>query len=80
VNLGIALAGGHRLNEALAQFGAAVHLAPGYVNAHFNLAGTLAASGRVDEAIGEYTETLRLQPDFAEAQRGLDECTRRRGK
>ncbi|HBZ71078.1 MAG TPA: hypothetical protein DEP35_15635, partial [Deltaproteobacteria bacterium] len=45
----------------------ALRLAPGFVDAHFNLGNHLGRVGRVEEAMAHYKEALRLQPDFAAA-------------
>ena len=63
-----------RLNEAIAQYQAALDLAPGYPQPHLNLATALA---KVDDpaatprAIAEYQAALRLKPDFVEAHTDL---------
>jgi len=70
-NLGVILAGAHRLPEATAQFGEALRLDPGYADAERNLGLTLAREGRTAEAIPHYEAALRLQPVFADAEDDL---------
>ena len=70
-NLGVILAGEHRLPEAAALFGEALRLDPGYADAERNLGLTLAREGRAAEAVPHYEAALRLQPAFAEAEDDL---------
>ena len=70
-NLGTALIGARRLDEAAAAFRAALRLDPSYANAHNNLANVLLAQGRTDEAIQEFREVVRLQPDSDAARKNL---------
>jgi tetratricopeptide (TPR) repeat protein len=61
-----------RLNDAIAQYEAALRLQPDYAEAHNNLG--LAWShlpGRLNDAIAQYQEALRLKPDLAEAHNNL---------
>jgi tetratricopeptide (TPR) repeat protein len=61
-----------RLNDAIAQYEAALHLQPDYAEAHNNLG--LAWSqmpGRLKDALAQYEAALRLQPDYAEAHNNL---------
>jgi tetratricopeptide (TPR) repeat protein len=50
-NLGIALATGGRLDEAIEQFEASLGIEPDAARTTYNLANALAAHGRLDEAI-----------------------------
>jgi len=61
-----------RLNEAIAQFQAALKLRPDYALAHNNLGKAWAkVPGRLEEAMAQYREALQLRPDFAEAHNNL---------
>ena len=73
-NLGLLLVqqpGG--LNEAIAEYRAAVRLEPDYPEAHFNLGSALAHADPPDRAgaIAQYRTALRLKPDYAEAHNNL---------
>jgi tetratricopeptide (TPR) repeat protein len=58
-----------RLPDAIAHYQAALHLHPGYAEAHYNLAITLAKiPGRLSDAIAHTEEAVRLKPDFVEAR------------
>jgi tetratricopeptide (TPR) repeat protein len=71
-NLGDALEGEGRLDEALAQREEAVSLAPRSAKMHDNLGKTLAMfPSRMPEAIAEFEEALRLDPKLAEAESNL---------
>jgi tetratricopeptide (TPR) repeat protein len=55
-----------RLNDAAAQFEAALRLQPDFAQAHNNLGDALSKMpGRLNDAIAQYEEALRLQPDDA---------------
>jgi tetratricopeptide (TPR) repeat protein len=56
------------MNQAVAEFQAAIRYKPDYVGAHFNLGSALARLGRYDEAIAEFSEALLLNPDLTEAR------------
>jgi protein O-mannosyl-transferase len=57
-----------RMDEAIAQYEAALRLKPDYAEAIYNLARALQTiPGRLNEAIAHYEDTLRLEPGFAEA-------------
>jgi protein O-mannosyl-transferase len=62
-----------RLEEALAQYQAALHINPGSVELHNDLGVTLHKQGKVGEAAREFEEVLRLDPSHAQAHnnRGL---------
>ncbi len=72
-NLGLLLARQPgRLNDAIAEYRAALRLDPVFTRAHFNLGLALAqVPGRLDEAIAEYHAALQLEPDLAEAHNAL---------
>ncbi len=70
-NLGIALAGQGKVDEAVAAFREAIRLKPDYAEAHNNLGIALAGQGKVDEAVAEHREAIRLKPDYALAHTNL---------
>jgi tetratricopeptide (TPR) repeat protein len=70
-NLGIALATGGRLDEAIEQFEASLGIEPDAARTTYNLANALAAHGRLDEAIGRYRTVLAAEPDSAEAHHNV---------
>jgi tetratricopeptide (TPR) repeat protein len=70
-NLGIALATGGQLDEAIEQFEASLGIEPDAARTSYNLANALAAQGRLDEAIGRYRTVLEAEPDSAEAHHNL---------
>ena len=73
-NLGIAYGQNDHMNEAVAEFQAAVRTKPDNVGAHFNLGSALARLGRYDEAIAEFSEALRLNPALADAREAIETC------
>jgi len=64
LNLGFALQKIGRIDEALAEYRAALKLAPDRAETHNNIAHLLDDMGRPDEAMVEYQEALRINPDF----------------
>ena len=61
-NLGLALRGMQRDEEAAAAFRAATELVPDYAPAWFNLAGSLTKAGRLDAALQAARTALRVAP------------------
>ena len=66
-NLGTALAGSGRSDEAFAHFQKAVAVQPDYAEAHCNVGAGLVRHGQVDEAIDHYRKAIELKPGFAPA-------------
>ena len=64
INLGTALGGKGRIEEAVSQFQQAIHLKPDDTLAHENLGVALDIEGRTDEAMSEFQEAIRLKPDY----------------
>ena len=70
-NLGNALKGWGRPQEALAAYGQALRCVPDHTGAHYNLAVTLQDMGRAEEAALSYRRTLATQPQHPEATHNL---------
>jgi tetratricopeptide (TPR) repeat protein len=70
-DLGVALAGLDRRDEAAAHLRTALALAPDLPRAHYQLARLAELAGRPADAEREYLETLRLAPDHALAHARL---------
>jgi len=79
-NLGIALLGVKRPEQALTSFRQALALAPGYVPAHSALASTLHAAGRIAEAVSCYQQLLERNPGYAEMHSNLGHALRQLGR
>ena len=79
-NLGVALKAQGKLEEAIAEFRAAIRLKPDYAEAHSNLGIALRAQGKLEEAIAEYRAAIRLKPDNAEAHDNLGIALEDQGK
>ena len=71
IDRGNALFGQGKLDEAIAEYRAAIRIKPDFAEAHYNLGVVLANQGKLDEAIAEYREAIRIKPDFAEAHYNL---------
>jgi tetratricopeptide (TPR) repeat protein len=78
--LGNALAGLGRDNEALDEFAQAERLIPGFADVHLNYGAALARSRRYSDAVVEFREMLRLRPQDDRAQRMLDQAIRENEK
>jgi tetratricopeptide (TPR) repeat protein len=70
-NYGNALAERGRIDEAIAEFRAALAIAPDYDDPHYNLANALTKKGRWAEAADHYRAALRFRPDQAAIHYGL---------
>ena len=78
-NLGVALGGRHRDEEAIRAYRAAIRVEPGVPQTHHNLGLALEAVGRRNEAIEQYAEAVRLDPDYAKAHMQLANLLVQRG-
>jgi tetratricopeptide (TPR) repeat protein len=79
-NLGVALAGQGKIDEAIVQYSEALRTKPNYANAHNNLGVALDDQGKIDEAIAQYIEALRIRPDYANAHINLGVALANQGK
>jgi len=66
-NLGYALLGENKVDEASAEFQKAVALNPDFPEAHYNYGNAVLAQGHAAQAETEYREALRLRPRYLEA-------------
>ena len=80
VNLGIALRDKGRIDDAIAEYHAALRIKPDFAEAHVNLGVTLYDKGRHDDAIDEYHAALRIKPDLAFAHVNLGIALRDKGR
>jgi protein O-mannosyl-transferase len=64
-NLGVALGGRNRLEEAIDHYLKALEIRPDYVDARNNLGAALVRRGNPDEAIKHYGEVLKVKPHYA---------------
>ncbi len=71
-NLGLALRGMQRHEDAASAFEAATGLVPDYAPAWFNLAGSLAKTGRLEAALVAAQTALRTAPPDTPVQRLAD--------
>jgi len=70
-NLGLALQGEGRLDDAAEQYREAIRIRPAYPEALYNLGNVLAAQGRPAEAEAEYERALALDDRFAAVHNNL---------
>ena len=70
-NLGLALAGRGRIDEAIEQYQQALKTNPDYAEAHVNIGTALAGRGRIDDAMAHYRRALDIRPNYAEAHNNL---------
>ena len=79
-NLGLALAGEGKAEEAISHYKEALRIRPAYATARTNLGAALSKQGKLDEAIANYNEVLRAKPDMAEAHLNLGAVLVSQGK
>ena len=79
-NYGNALAEAGRLEEAMAQYRAALRLVPGYDQAHLNLGNTLVKLGREEESLPHFRAALQVTPDDAGIRYALGSALAKLGR
>ncbi len=79
-NLGNALKGLGRLDEAMASYRQAIALRSDFADAHCNLGIVLKERGELNEAIASYRRALAIRPDYVEAHNNLGNALRDAGK
>lgn len=80
VNLGVALDGQGRFDEALVPYREALRLAPERYQIHNNVGGVLDKMGQPEAALLEYREAVRLQPDVAFLHNGAGQMLAKLGR
>jgi Flp pilus assembly protein TadD len=78
-NLGVALAGRNRHDEAIREYQQALQTDPDVPQTQHNLGLALEAIGRRDDAIVRHAEAVRLQPDYVKARFRLANLLAERG-
>ena len=66
-NLGNALFGQHKLEEAVAAYRQAIGIRPDFAGAHSNLGLVLTAQGKLDEAVAAYRQAIGIKPSLSQA-------------
>ena len=80
INLGVALYQMKRVEEAHAEFLAAVELDPSHGIARYNLGCVLEEQGKIDEAIGHLRRAARAMPGHADVFFNLALAYEKRGE
>lgn len=70
-NLGRTFEDQGKLDQAAAQYAAALAINPRYLECHYNLANVLAKRGDFDEAATHYSAALNINPEYAPAHNNL---------
>jgi len=70
-NMGKALAGQGKLDEAAVHFFEALQIDPDFEKAHNNLGNVFFLRDKLDKALAHYSEAIRINSDFAEAHNGM---------
>jgi tetratricopeptide (TPR) repeat protein len=79
-NLGASYLESGRLEEAAAEFRAALGTKGGDLEARQNLGNTFTRMGRLDEAIAQYRAALAIDPGFDKAHNGLGDALLQSGR
>src|SRR5262249_31936385 len=79
-NLGEAYQALRKFPEAIACYGRALDLMPGYAGTHNNLGNVLKEQGKLEEAAACYRRAIELKPDYAEAHFNLANLLRELGR
>jgi len=79
-NLGLALAGRGRIDDALHHYREAIRIQPNYSIAYNNLGVALAERGQAEDAIWNFRKALRLKPDYAQAHYNLGVALAKKGQ
>jgi tetratricopeptide (TPR) repeat protein len=70
-NLGLVLAGRHRLGEAIDHYRLAMEIDPQCAESYNNMGVALVQLGRLDEALAQYRQAVAIRPDYAMARCNL---------
>src|SRR6266481_2553496 len=73
-NLGNALMGQGKSDEAIAAYRQAIAIKPDFAEAHSNLGNALFGQRKLDGAVAAYRRALSIKPDFSKAFSGLLLC------
>jgi tetratricopeptide (TPR) repeat protein len=79
-NLGLALVGQGKVDEAIIQYNEALRIRPNYATARTNLGAALSKQGKTADAIANYTEVLKRKPEMAETHTDLGAALASQGK
>ena len=79
-NLGVELADGMRVDEAIQHYHEALRLKPDAAEVHFNLANAFVAKDKRVEAITAYREALRYEPEYPQALGNLGSILAEQGQ
>jgi tetratricopeptide (TPR) repeat protein len=79
-DLGMALAGAGRTDEAVAAFSHAIATDSGFIPAYNNLGNSQLALGHADAASEAFRQALALRPDYADAPGNLAAALNARGR
>lgn len=80
INLGVAFAAEKRLDEAIAQYRAALQIQPQSPKARNNLGRALVANGNELESLAEFAAALRMNPGYAPAHSNMADALMRLGR
>lgn len=79
INLGEALAGQGKIDEAVRHYNEALRIKPNLAAPHLNLGVALKEGGNLSDAINHFTKVLGLKSDCAEAHYELGDTLNRKG-
>ena len=70
-NLGVALADGAKIDEAIIHYREAIKINPDACDAYYNLGLALRDKGKMEDALREFRETVRIRPSYADAHNNI---------
>jgi len=71
VSLGNVYRALQRTTDSIACYQRAIHVAPGFADAHYRLGNSMMDQWKLEEAVNCYRRALELKPDYAEAYSNL---------
>jgi len=79
INMGVALSGQGKMDEAVRHYYEALRIKPNLTAPHLNLGVALKEGGKLSEAINHFTKVLGVKSDCAEAHYELGDTLNRKG-
>jgi tetratricopeptide (TPR) repeat protein len=79
INLGSAMAGDGRYEDAIGHISKALQIKPDYADGHYNMGVVLAYQGKYSQAVSHFLKAIEIKPRFADAHVNLGVTRARQG-